>query len=72
MKQYFEDFKKQYPKVAEAMGILGMTHEEYCEAYDRMVLQKFMRPLPVDTTGLTTPLPPQWRTWYSNSTAQKE
>jgi len=72
MTQLFEDFKKQYPEVTKAMGILGMTHEEYCEAYDRMVIQKFMRPLPVDISNLTTPLPSRWRMWYSNSTIPKE
>jgi len=67
-KQHFEDFKQEHPKIAEAMGIIGMTYEEYCEAYDRMVLQKFMRPLPVDTTN-TTPLPQhRWQVWYTNST----
>jgi hypothetical protein len=72
MTQLYEDFKKEHPKVVEAMGIIGMTHEEYCEAYDRMVLRKFMRPLPVNTSNLTTPLPRKWQMRYSNSTNPKE
>jgi hypothetical protein len=72
MTQLFDDFKKQYPKVAEAMGILGMTHAEYREAYDRAIIQGLIC-LPVDTSSFTTPLPPAWQRRYSNSTvATKE
>jgi len=71
MTQIFEDFKKEHPRIAEAMGIIGMTHEEYCEAYDRMVIRKFAQPLPVTISNATVPFP--GRPWYLNSaTSQKE
>jgi hypothetical protein len=71
MTQHFEDFKKEHPRIAEAMGILGMTHEEYCEACDRTVLRKIMEPPRISMSDSTVPFP--GRPWYLRSaTATKE
>lgn len=71
MTQLFEDFKKEHPEVAKAMGIIGMTHEEYCERYNREVLRKIMEPPRISMSNSTVPFP--GKPWYLRSaTSTKE
>jgi hypothetical protein len=72
MKQFFEDFKQQYPKVAKAMGVLGMAYEEYCDAYRRGSLRWIYDPPRVSMSNATTLLPRSEQIWYTNSTNTKE
>lgn len=72
MDNLFKEFKKQYPKVAKAMGVLGMTHEEYCEAYRRESLRWVYDPPRISMSNTTTLLPLSEQIWYTNSTNPKE
>lgn len=71
MTKLFEDFKKEHPRIAEAMGIIGMTHEEYCERYNREMFRWICDPQRFSMGGSTAPLPFPGA-WYSSSTATKE
>jgi len=64
-KQHFEEIKQRYPVAAKALGITeDMDFDEWREAYNREALRRLMQPLPVDTSGLKTPMP-YWQRWYS-------
>jgi hypothetical protein len=66
MTQHFENIKQSHPNIAKALGITAdMDYEEWREAYDRMVIEKLSRPLPVDISELQSPAIPFPRSWYS-------